>query len=80
MKREFLPPSLTERELAVLKLVAEGLSNKQIADRLFISAHTTKAHLESIFQKFNVNNRLQAVLKALSENFFEINDIVIPKK
>ena len=53
---------LTRRELEVLKLVAEGLSNEEIAANTFISETTVKAHLNKIFDKLNVNNRIKAAL------------------
>lgn len=56
---------LTERELQVLNLLARGYSNKLISYKLNISVHTTKAHLESIYEKFGVYNRLQAVIKGI---------------
>jgi DNA-binding CsgD family transcriptional regulator len=52
---------LTERELEVLKLVAEGLTNAQIAERLVLSPLTVNAHLRSIFKKLDVTNRTAAV-------------------
>lgn len=55
---------LSERELEVLKKMADGLSNQQIADSLYISIHTVKTHTASIFEKLNVNRRTQAVLRA----------------
>ena len=54
--------SLTRRELEVLKLLAEGLSNDEIAARTFISERTVKAHVTSIFAKLKVNNRVKAAL------------------
>ena len=54
--------SLTRRELEVLKLVAEGLSNEEIAARTFISGRTVKAHVTNIFGKLKVNNRVKAAL------------------
>ena len=51
---------LTEREREVLDLLAEGLTNSQIADKLFISANTVKRHLKSVFEKLDVNNRAAA--------------------
>ena len=54
--------SLTRRELEVLKLVAEGLTNEEIAARTFISGRTVKAHITNIFAKLKVNNRVKAAL------------------
>jgi DNA-binding NarL/FixJ family response regulator len=56
---------LTERELQVLQLAADGLSNKKIADRLVISEKTVKNHIANIFSKLHVNDRTQAILYAL---------------
>lgn len=58
---------LTEREIGVLRLVAEGLSNKQIGEGLGISARTVENHLSNILRKLNVNFRLQAALYAIRE-------------
>jgi len=55
---------LTEREMEVLRYIAEGCSNPQIAGRLYISPNTLKAHAQNIFMKLNVHNRLQAVNRA----------------
>jgi LuxR family maltose regulon positive regulatory protein len=55
---------LSERELEVLQLMAEGLSNQQIADRLIISLSTTKNHVHNILEKLNVRGRTQAVAQA----------------
>jgi LuxR family maltose regulon positive regulatory protein len=52
---------LSWRELEVLALLAEGLRNKEIADRLFISEVTIKKHLHNSFKKLNVTNRFQLV-------------------
>ena len=54
--------SLTRRELEVLTLLAEGLSNEEIAAGTFISERTVKAHVTSIFSKLKVNNRVKAAL------------------
>ena len=56
---------LTQRELEVLQLAAEGLSNKEIAARLVISEKTAKNHIANIFSKLQVNDRTQAILYAL---------------
>ena len=56
---------LTAREAQILKLMTEGHSNMEIAQNLVISVNTTKAHVASILQKLEVDDRLQAALKAL---------------
>ena len=58
---------LTSRETQILKLITEGYSNIEIAKELFVSITTTKAHVASILQKLEVDDRLQAALKALKE-------------
>ena len=58
---------LTSRESQILKLITEGYSNIEIANTLFVSINTTKAHVASILQKLEVDDRLQAALKALKE-------------
>ncbi len=52
---------LSEREREVILLIAEGLSNQEIADRLFISLATVKTHINNIFNKLGVSNRMQAI-------------------
>jgi LuxR family maltose regulon positive regulatory protein len=54
---------LTRREIEILPLLAEGLSNKEIATRLYIAPVTVKTHLQNIYQKLNVNNRIEALKK-----------------
>lgn len=56
---------LTAREKEILKLVAQGASNKEIADTLVVKEVTVKTHLNSVFKKLNVSSRTQAVLKAM---------------
>lgn len=58
---------LTERELEVLKLIVDGYSNPQIADKLFITRATAKAHVHSILQKLYVKDRTQAAVWAMKE-------------
>ena len=55
---------LSERELEVLQLIAEGLTNREIASRLFLSLNTVKAHTRNIYGKLDSHNRMQAVTSA----------------
>ena len=64
--------NLTERELNVMHYLAQGLTNEEIAKLLHISVHTVKAHLEAIYDKLNVTNRVQAVIKAIKFNLIDI--------
>ena len=64
-KRPAPPDDLTERELEVLRLIAAGLNNRQIADRLVISEKTVKTHVSSILGKLHVEDRTQAAVYAL---------------
>lgn len=59
---------LSDRELEVLLLMAQGHTNQQIADQLFVSINTTKTHLSNIYSKLNVENRTQAVSEAKKLN------------
>ncbi len=58
------PPPLTAREEQILKLVAEGLSNKEIGRKLDLQEKTVKYYLSAVFQKLNVRNRVEAAMKA----------------
>lgn len=66
-----LEEPLTERELDILRLVAEGLSNKVIADRLDISERTARTHVSNILEKLHLANRTQATLYALKKGIAE---------
>ena len=57
-------PPLTDREREVLDLVAGGATNREIAERLFLSPHTIKEHTSSLYRKLGVRNRAEAVQKA----------------
>ncbi len=61
---EFMAEPLSPREIEILKIVATGASNREIADKLFISEGTVKNHLSSILNKLGVRDRMQAILKA----------------
>ncbi len=61
---DILIEKLTEREFMVLCLIAECLSNQQIAQRLVVTLSTIKTHLNNIYAKLHVHTRLQAVIKA----------------
>ncbi|CAN5865684.1 response regulator transcription factor [soil metagenome] len=67
------PPHLTDRELQVLKLVAQGLSNRDVAAELFISDNTVKNHVRNILEKLHLHSRMEAVVYAVRENLFEIS-------
>ena len=66
--------SLTKRETSVLRLVAEGLANKEIARRLSISEKTVKAHLNNVFAKLDVHSRTQAALEAIRSGIAQTAD------
>lgn len=65
---------LTPRELEVLNLISEGLTNKQIAENLFISVHTVKAEIENIYFKLGVHNRVLAALLYLKIKQAKLNN------
>jgi NarL family two-component system response regulator LiaR len=71
-----LPPTedpLTERELEILKLVAQGLPNLEIAERLVISERTVRTHVSNILTKLHLANRTQAALYALREGLTHLD-------
>ena len=51
--------SMTDSELAVTKLVAQGLTNREVAERLFVSQHTVSGHLRHVFEKLDINSRVE---------------------
>jgi DNA-binding CsgD family transcriptional regulator len=59
--------SLTAAEKAVAQLVAEGLTNREVAERLFVSPHTVNSHLRHVFTKLGINSRVE--LARLARNF-----------
>jgi DNA-binding NarL/FixJ family response regulator len=66
-------PKLTERELEVLQLVAQGMNNRDIAKQLFISENTVKNHIRNILEKLHLHSRMEAVVYAVREKMIEIN-------
>jgi DNA-binding NarL/FixJ family response regulator len=64
-------PTLTRRELEVLRELASGLSNQEIAERLFISENTVKYHVHSILEKLNLSDRKDATLYAREHGFLK---------
>lgn len=64
--------SLTHRELEILKLIAQGVSNKEIAQTLFISEKTVKNHVSNIFRKIHVCDRTQAALYAIKSKIVDV--------
>ncbi len=67
-------PRLTEREREVLRLVARGMPNKEIAVTLFISENTVKNHVRNILDKLQLHSRMEAAMFALRENLLEPGD------
>jgi len=69
---EMIADPLSPREVEILRVVATGASNKEIADQLFISEGTVKNHLSSILSKLGVRDRMQAILKAKELGIIDI--------
>ena len=77
-QRPLTPDPLTARELDILRLVAQGQSNKEIAEKLVIAEETVKTHVSNILSKLHLASRTQAALYALKEGIASVGDI--PKK
>jgi len=71
-QQKVLAPKLTDRELQVLKLVAQGLSNREVAEQLFISENTVKNHVRNILEKLHLHSRMEAVVYAVREKLLDI--------
>ena len=63
-KSESWVEQLSEREIEILKLIAEGSSNKEIAEKAHLSVNTVKSHTRNIYRKLDVNSRTQAIARA----------------
>ena len=74
-KAEPTTDPLTEREMEVLRLIAQGYSNRQIADELVITEMTVRAHVSNILGKLHLASRTQAALFALREGLASVDDI-----
>lgn len=66
---------LSEREIEVLQLATQGLSNHEIADKLFLSLRTVQAHLGHIFNKLKVSSRTEAVVHAIKAGWVTLDDV-----
>jgi len=64
MRNQALDVPLTNRELEILSFLGQGLQNKKIAVKLFISTETVKKHTKNIYRKLDTHNRQQAVVKS----------------
>jgi DNA-binding NarL/FixJ family response regulator len=72
-ERQQVPaPRLTDREMEVLRLVAKGMNNRDIAKELFISENTVKNHIRNILEKLQLHSRMEAVVYAVREKLLEI--------
>jgi two-component system NarL family response regulator len=71
-RQDVAAPRLTDRELEVLRLVARGLNNRDIARELFISENTVKNHVRNILEKLQLHSRMEAVVYAMREKILEI--------
>ena len=69
-------PVLSEREMEVLKAMARGLSNRNIAGELFISERTVQAHIRSIFNKLGVSSRSEAIMHGLKKGWFNLEELI----
>jgi DNA-binding NarL/FixJ family response regulator len=67
---------LTEREIAILKMAAKGMSNSDIAEELHLSGRTIESHLGSIFNKLGVGSRTEAVIQAMRKGWFTLEELV----
>ncbi len=73
-EREHVPGGLrlTERELEVLRLVAKGMNNREIARQLYISENTVKNHVRNILEKLQLHSRMEAVMYAVREKLLDL--------
>ena len=75
VKQPLTPDPLTEREVDIVRLVAQGLSNRQIADQLVIGEATVRTHVGNVLNKLHLANRVQATLYALREGLTSLDEL-----
>jgi len=75
-QQEAAKGQLSEREIAVLRMAAKGMTNKDIAKSLFLSVRTIKAHLTSIFNKMDCGCRTDAIVKGLREGYITLDETI----
>src|SRR6266571_6343200 len=73
-KPRLAAPRLTTRELEVLKLVAQGMSNRDVAEALFIAENTVKNHVRNMLEKLQLHSRMEAVVYAMREKLLDVPD------
>ena len=79
-KQPLTPDPLTEREVDIVRLVAQGLSNRQIAEQLVIGEATVRTHVGNVLNKLHLANRVQATLYALREGLTSLDEMDNPSK
>ena len=67
LKRRRIETILTEREIEILNGISDGLTNKRLAGRLFVSPHTVSTHIKNIYEKLHVHSKVEAVMRAKRE-------------
>lgn len=77
-KQPLTPDPLTQREVDIVRLVAQGLSNRQIADKLVIGEATVRTHVGNVLNKLHLANRVQATLYALREGLASLDELGKP--
>ena len=73
-RQQIATPSLTAREVEVLRFVAKGMSNREIAEELYISENTVKNHVRNILEKLHLHSRMEAVLYAMRERIIDLGE------
>jgi DNA-binding NarL/FixJ family response regulator len=73
-RQQISSPSLTPREIEVLRFVAKGMSNREIAEELYISENTVKNHVRNILEKLHLHSRMEAVLYAMRERIIDLGE------